>query len=156
MSGGVVSFAVCHMPVVQVESMPEASEEQLARHDDICAICHSAMRGARITPCGHIFHCVCLRKWLYVKESCPMCHSDITRRQGPTENASSDDLAKHGSADPRSTDRSESNVGPNDVNSDAYESSSGSSTADCSEGAGDCDMEYDELETVEADKMFLR
>jgi hypothetical protein len=35
------------------------------------------MSEARVTPCGHYFHGVCLRKWLFVKQACPMCHADI-------------------------------------------------------------------------------
>lgn len=35
------------------------------------------MTSAVITYCGHFFHGICLRKWLYVQESCPMCHSSI-------------------------------------------------------------------------------
>lgn len=29
---------------------------------------------AKITRCRHYFHGVCLRKWLYVQDRCPLCH----------------------------------------------------------------------------------
>lgn len=67
--------------------MPDASAEQLAQHDDVCAICYNEMKSARITPCGHIFHSMCLRKWLYVKESCPMCHRDIVQQDPDPQSA---------------------------------------------------------------------
>ena len=35
------------------------------------------MSSAVITYCGHFFHGNCLRKWLYVQETCPMCHQAI-------------------------------------------------------------------------------
>uniref|UniRef100_A0A673IW66 RING-type domain-containing protein n=2 Tax=Sinocyclocheilus rhinocerous TaxID=307959 RepID=A0A673IW66_9TELE len=35
------------------------------------------MTSAVITYCGHFFHGTCLRKWLYVQETCPMCHASI-------------------------------------------------------------------------------
>jgi len=32
------------------------------------------MQNAKITQCNHYFHGVCLRKWLYVQDRCPLCH----------------------------------------------------------------------------------
>lgn len=52
------------------ESLPEASEAQLDRLDDVCAICYQEMKTAKITRCNHYFHGVCLRKWLYVQVNC--------------------------------------------------------------------------------------
>uniref|UniRef100_A0A8C3PSU0 RING-type domain-containing protein n=1 Tax=Calidris pygmaea TaxID=425635 RepID=A0A8C3PSU0_9CHAR len=36
------------------------------------------MQVAVITPCSHFFHAACLRKWLYVQDTCPMCHQQVT------------------------------------------------------------------------------
>lgn len=60
--------------VNKIDSLPEAEEEQLRRLDDVCAICYQEMRSAKITRCKHFFHGVCLRKWLYVQDRCPLCH----------------------------------------------------------------------------------
>lgn len=60
--------------VNKIESLPEAEEEQLRNLDDVCAICYQEMRSAKITRCKHFFHGVCLRKWLYVQDRCPLCH----------------------------------------------------------------------------------
>lgn len=35
------------------------------------------MTTAKITRCKHFFHGVCLRKWLYVQDRCPLCHEII-------------------------------------------------------------------------------
>lgn len=60
--------------VNKIESLPEAEAEQLRQLDDVCAICYQEMRTAKITRCRHFFHGVCLRKWLYVQDVCPLCH----------------------------------------------------------------------------------
>ncbi|CAH1099348.1 unnamed protein product [Psylliodes chrysocephalus] len=60
--------------VNKIESLPEADKEQLRLLDDVCAICYQEMQSAKITRCRHFFHGVCLRKWLYVQDRCPLCH----------------------------------------------------------------------------------
>ncbi|XP_050357478.1 protein TRC8 homolog [Nymphalis io] len=60
--------------VNKINSLREASADQLHRLDDVCAICYQEMHSAKITRCNHFFHGVCLRKWLYVQDRCPLCH----------------------------------------------------------------------------------
>ncbi|XP_068625434.1 protein TRC8 homolog [Battus philenor] len=60
--------------VNKINSLREASSDQLNRLDDVCAICYQEMHSAKITRCNHYFHGVCLRKWLYVQDRCPLCH----------------------------------------------------------------------------------
>ncbi len=43
------------------------------------------MTSAKITRCRHYFHGVCLRKWLYVQDRCPLCH-EIIMHQEPVPN----------------------------------------------------------------------
>lgn len=43
------------------------------------------MTSAKITRCKHFFHGVCLRKWLYVQDRCPLCH-EIIMHQEPVPN----------------------------------------------------------------------
>lgn len=71
---GWVVFMKRRTAVHKIESLPEAEEAQLQRLDDVCAICYQEMRSAKITRCKHFFHGVCLRKWLYVQDRCPLCH----------------------------------------------------------------------------------
>lgn len=48
-----------------------------------CAPPLQDMNSAVITPCSHFFHAGCLKKWLYVQETCPLCHSQL-KSQSPT------------------------------------------------------------------------
>ncbi|KAK3851719.1 hypothetical protein Pcinc_041649 [Petrolisthes cinctipes] len=67
--------------VKKIDSLPEATTDQLSAHDDVCAICFQELQSARITRCNHYFHSVCLRKWLYVQDSCPLCHEILYRTE---------------------------------------------------------------------------
>ncbi|KAK4308303.1 hypothetical protein Pmani_019985 [Petrolisthes manimaculis] len=67
--------------VKKIDSLPEATTDQLSKHDDVCAICFQELQSARITRCNHYFHSVCLRKWLYVQDSCPLCHEILYRTE---------------------------------------------------------------------------
>lgn len=40
------------------------------------------MASAKITRCKHFFHGVCLRKWLYVQDRCPLCHEIMMYHDG--------------------------------------------------------------------------
>ncbi|XP_044742713.1 protein TRC8 homolog [Chrysoperla carnea] len=60
--------------VNKINSLPEANLEQLVKLNDVCAICYQEMKNAKVTKCKHYFHGVCLRKWLYVQDRCPLCH----------------------------------------------------------------------------------
>jgi hypothetical protein len=64
----------------------EESDAYEARTHDVCAICFSELRTheARITSCQHIFHFICLRKWLYLQETCPMCHQLVCQPAAAT------------------------------------------------------------------------
>lgn len=41
------------------------------------------MKSAVITPCSHFFHAGCLKKWLYVQETCPLCHCQLKNSSQP-------------------------------------------------------------------------
>lgn len=69
--------------VNKINSLPEAKPEELRRLDDVCAICYQEMQSAKITHCRHYFHSVCLRKWLYVQDRCPLCHDIIYKVESP-------------------------------------------------------------------------
>lgn len=86
LQSGWKSFLLRWEAAKKVESLPQASADVLAQHDDVCAICYSEMLTACVTPCGHLFHSICLRKWLYVKEACPMCHRDLAVSSENEEN----------------------------------------------------------------------
>lgn len=71
------SFLLRRDAVNKIKSLPIATKEQLEKHNDICAICYQDMKSAVITPCSHFFHAGCLKKWLYVQETCPLCHCHL-------------------------------------------------------------------------------
>ncbi|KAL4641881.1 RING finger protein 145-like [Arapaima gigas] len=71
------SFLLRREAAKKINSLPRASAEQLLCHNDVCAICFQEMTSAVVTLCGHFFHGNCLRKWLYVQETCPMCHQPV-------------------------------------------------------------------------------
>jgi len=54
-----------------------ATEEDLNKNSDECAICWDSMFVARKLPCGHLFHTSCLRSWLEQDTSCPTCRSTL-------------------------------------------------------------------------------
>ncbi|MCL4124828.1 UNVERIFIED_CONTAM: hypothetical protein GTU68_004813, partial [Idotea baltica] len=71
--------------VNKINSLPDATQEQLIKHCDVCAICFQDLQTAKITKCNHLFHSVCLRKWLYVQDSCPLCHATLYRTENTAE-----------------------------------------------------------------------
>ena len=81
LQSGWKTFLLRREAVKKIESLPEATKEQLSEHNDVCSICFQEMNVARITNCGHYFHGCCLRKWLYVKDSCPLCHQQVLEKK---------------------------------------------------------------------------
>ena len=49
------------------------------KKNELCAICFCELYAheARITSCSHFYHSICLRKWLYLQDTCPMCHQRV-------------------------------------------------------------------------------
>ncbi len=86
------SYLLRREAVHRIQALPEATRAQLAALNDLCAICYQEMQTARVTPCRHFFHTLCLRKWLYVQDNCPMCHQKIfTPEEPPAQNANAAD-----------------------------------------------------------------
>ncbi|XP_067296433.1 E3 ubiquitin-protein ligase AMFR [Pseudorasbora parva] len=63
-----------------------ATMEELASHDDRCAICWEKMYTAYKMPCGHLFHKSCLRSWLEQDMSCPTCRMSVNISDSRTRN----------------------------------------------------------------------
>ncbi|XP_012256280.2 uncharacterized protein LOC105686218 isoform X2 [Athalia rosae] len=55
----------------------KATNEDIERFDDVCAVCLCGMVKARITPCHHLFHADCLRQCLKSSDKCPMCKREL-------------------------------------------------------------------------------
>ncbi|KAK5624124.1 hypothetical protein CRENBAI_015040 [Crenichthys baileyi] len=84
----VLSFALWHHYALNtwlfavtafcVELCLKVRGDQLRNIEDVCAICYQEFASsARLTPCHHYFHALCLRKWLYIQDTCPMCHQRV-------------------------------------------------------------------------------
>ncbi|XP_015597176.1 protein TRC8 homolog [Cephus cinctus] len=97
--------------VNKINSLPEAKVDQLRSLDDVCAICYQEMQNAKITRCNHYFHSVCLRKWLYVQDRCPLCHDILYKVENP--NANKDSVAS-GTEQERSNEENPLLPGQND------------------------------------------
>ncbi|XP_028673420.1 E3 ubiquitin-protein ligase RNF139 [Erpetoichthys calabaricus] len=73
--------------VKKINSLPELKGSQLREIEDVCAICYQEFStSARITPCHHYFHALCLRKWLYIQDTCPMCHQKVYIEEDTRDN----------------------------------------------------------------------
>ena len=52
---------------------------------DICSICmevfdhqKKSAEGNKRVPCGHVYHAICISRWLSHCSSCPLCRFDIS------------------------------------------------------------------------------
>ncbi|XP_056407495.1 RING finger protein 145-like [Hyla sarda] len=80
------SFLLRREAANKISSLPRATAEQLRAHNDVCSICFQEMSGgAVVTTCTHFFHPDCLRKWLYVQNTCPLCHKPVKLSPAPEE-----------------------------------------------------------------------
>lgn len=66
-----------YLSIVQLmeSNFPMATNEDMDKNCDDCAICWDEMKAARKLPCGHLFHHSCLRSWLEQDTSCPTCRT---------------------------------------------------------------------------------
>jgi len=82
---GWASFVKRNTAASKIKRLPIYVRDE--RDNELCAICYYEISSGetRITACKHLFHSICLRKWLYVQDTCPMCHAIVS----PTSNSSS-------------------------------------------------------------------
>lgn len=75
-------FIKRYTAVTKMKQLPifeQINENDSMRANDLCAICYYEIKTAeaRITVCNHLFHSICLRKWLYIRDTCPLCQSVV-------------------------------------------------------------------------------
>ena len=63
------TFSKRRTAVAKINSLQDATGDQLEKHNDVCSICYQDMSSAKVTRCRHIYHAICLRKWLYMQVS---------------------------------------------------------------------------------------
>ncbi|KAG7458822.1 hypothetical protein MATL_G00224640 [Megalops atlanticus] len=112
------SFLLRQEAAKKINSLLRATAEQLQQHNDVCAICFQEMNSAVVTHCGHFFHGNCLRKWLYVQETCPMCHQPVKPTAPPQGPAGGEDQAtpaerRNGASPAGETENQGPGSGPN-------------------------------------------
>ncbi|KAL3286829.1 hypothetical protein HHI36_001319 [Cryptolaemus montrouzieri] len=61
-----------------LDQFRNATSEEIDNCDDVCAVCLSPMEKARVTPCQHMFHAICLRHCLSNSKICPICKREYT------------------------------------------------------------------------------
>nr|XP_022339811.1 RING finger protein 145-like [Crassostrea virginica] len=62
----------------KINSLTWATNEEVCNYGDVCSICYQGMSSAKITPCGHLYHRNCLRKWINDNNTCPLCSHRIS------------------------------------------------------------------------------
>ncbi|XP_066276944.1 RING finger protein 24-like isoform X2 [Branchiostoma lanceolatum] len=51
--------------------------------NETCAVCledFKLMEEIGLCPCGHAFHRKCISKWLEIRNTCPMCNSQVKQQ----------------------------------------------------------------------------
>ena len=83
---GWAAFVKRRTAVTKINSLPDATAEQLEHYDDVCAICYQAIDAnssrVKVTRCNHFFHAGCLRQWLFLQDTCPLCHATLYGAHG--------------------------------------------------------------------------
>ena len=74
---GWLSLKQRHQVNQKINALPSASNQEIKELEDVCSICLEELKAAKVTPCKHYFHSLCLRKWLNVQDKCPMCHTAL-------------------------------------------------------------------------------
>eukprot|EP00210_Caulerpa_lentillifera_P009419 g8980.t1 len=75
--------------ISRMDLFPDATEEDLARCDNVCIICREEMTMNTVNkklPCGHVFHVHCLRSWLERQQNCPTCRAPVFPPRQTTTN----------------------------------------------------------------------
>ncbi|KAJ8266784.1 hypothetical protein GJAV_G00134660 [Gymnothorax javanicus] len=125
------SFLLRRDAVNKIKSMPTATCLQLQQHNDICAICYQDMKTAVMTPCCHFFHAGCLKKWLYVQETCPLCHGQLKSQSQPNPTTAPAQDA------PQPANQEQAEAGPTDLPaSDVLGATDASGTGNLDMGTG--------------------
>jgi len=63
---------------------PEAPLDKIK--SELCTICREHLKpGAKVVPCGHIFHASCLEAWMRMKRECPNCRTNLEVNKAPSD-----------------------------------------------------------------------
>ena len=65
--------------VVDVETRTVSSSADVTVYENLCSICHNALACGteQLSGCGHVFHTMCIHRWLRYCNTCPLCRRII-------------------------------------------------------------------------------
>lgn len=71
-----------------VNSLRFADAAEIVKCNDLCSICFLEMSEKKsllvvITQCNHLFHRLCIKKWMSIQNRCPLCTSTISATEVP-------------------------------------------------------------------------
>ena len=73
---GGTSCSICFEPMYPDPSSPSNSSGSTATGDDTSPRSENA-KVVAFSPCFHIYHSGCIRRWLATETTCPMCRSNV-------------------------------------------------------------------------------
>ena len=62
------------------DGSPQINAENDGSSENTCCVCFEEFGGnkpVKKTPCGHMIHAECLKPWLNVARTCPICRTDL-------------------------------------------------------------------------------
>ncbi|KAJ6253696.1 ring-h2 finger protein atl51-related [Anaeramoeba flamelloides] len=65
---------------IQTSTLDDEEWSKIVQNKEICTICREVLVNKEITlklPCNHLFHCKCIKSWVDVKNTCPICNQQI-------------------------------------------------------------------------------
>ncbi|KAI6182441.1 RING-type domain-containing protein [Aphelenchoides bicaudatus] len=75
--------------LLKIKSLNRVDSGILKDIGEQCVICCSEMTsGVLRTPCGHLFHNTCVKKWICVKAVCPLCNKNLEPESETTASTS--------------------------------------------------------------------
>lgn len=74
-----------------IENLPtfEITESLMKSSNNDCAVCKEEFQlkdDAKILPCKHVFHSLCVQNWLKVSGTCPVCRYSMNAAASKQDN----------------------------------------------------------------------